>query len=91
MPFKEVKMSRISPTRANVRDIKVNDELMWGILSFVNDRLCPVTVQEVRDTFDISKERARRRLEALYSMHYLAKKQISFWNGMYYAERHYYW
>jgi len=52
---------------------------------------CSVTVEIMSLAIGLDKAKTRRILDKLVKQGKLGKHQVSFWNGMHYAKRNYYW
>jgi len=56
-----------------------------------NDPRKVVTIADVMDRYGWTHGKARRCLERLREHGSIKRRQWTFWNGMYYATRFYYW
>jgi len=67
-------------------------EFDWVVLyTMFQDVQKPVTVKDVMARYGWKHGRAQQCLERLAQRGYLKKRVESFWNGMYYAQRFWYW
>lgn len=64
----------------------------WVVKSVMfDDPEKPVTVSEVMERYNWTHGRAQRCLDRLVKHGVLKRRVKTFWNGMHYAQRFYYW
>jgi len=63
----------------------------FDVCLWVQAQDVPATVAQVMDQFNLSHTQAIVMLDKLVAVKLLQKRQKTFWNGMFYAQRNYYW
>jgi len=65
---------------------------VWSVKSWIQDfDMEPKTTKQIATFFNLPDYKVRRMLEPLVKKGYLNKRSESFWNGMFYAVRFWYW
>ena len=63
----------------------------YNVAIWVQNKDVPVTVKQVMDQFNLSHTQAIVMLDGLVKTGLLQKRNKTFWNGMFYCTRNYYW
>lgn len=66
-------------------------EIDWHIRYHLFSDLMPHTAMEASERFGIPYRKAKASLERLKAGGYITRRSETFWNGMFYARRHWYW
>ncbi len=74
---------------AGMYPVKASDAWTWRF--WIQADLEPKTVKQIAIQFNVSEAKVRRLLEPFVAKGYLYKRSESFWNGMFYATRWWYW